>query len=311
MKKERLRSTVTQSIFAVAIPRRISMNKLAITLATVAALSLSTAVFAQTSTTASTPKAMQSAQPRAQATQQVKQSQTHAAKHVKKRHHARHHGSQKGKKVVKHAPATKTVKTKAASWTLFSTRKWPQLLWGHFFQLRVNQSVIKMIPPQFRREVPSFYWVARKEFAMRCQRLITTIIPILLLCASPARAESVDVKYRGLLDLAPFDCTDVTRSSFIRRVCFDKAKSYMLISLNGTYYHYCAIPTTTVEDLMDAESMGRFFNEQVKGRFDCRLNPVPKYWGGPVTRFLAGLLRRRKFPAISQGIYMKFFFSAD
>ena len=51
----------------------------------------------------------------------------------------------------------------------------------------------------------------------------------------------------------------------------------MLISLNGTYYHYCGIPTTTVEALMDANSMGRFFNEQVKGHFDCRLNPVPKY----------------------------------
>ena len=92
------------------------MNKLAITLATVAALSLSTAVIAQTSTTPSTPKAMQSAQPRAQATQQVKQSQTHATKHVKKRHHARHYASHKGRKVVvKHTPAPKPVKTKAAS----------------------------------------------------------------------------------------------------------------------------------------------------------------------------------------------------
>jgi len=80
------------------------MNKLAITLATVAALSLSTAVFAQTSTTTSTPQRVQ-----------PMQSQTHATKHVKKRHHARHYGSQKGKKVVvKHTPATKA-KTKAAS----------------------------------------------------------------------------------------------------------------------------------------------------------------------------------------------------
>jgi hypothetical protein len=101
--------------FASSIPRRISMNKLAFTLATVAALSLSTAAFAQTSTTASSPKAAQSMQPRAQATQQVKQSQTHATKHVNKRHHARHYVSPKGKKIVKHAPATKAMKTKAAS----------------------------------------------------------------------------------------------------------------------------------------------------------------------------------------------------
>jgi Rod binding domain-containing protein len=95
------------------------MNKLAFTLATVAALGLSTAVFAQTSTTASTPQRVQSAQ-----------SQTHATKHAKKRHHTatnkvvrkharglhQHYASQKSKKVVtKHTPANKLVKTKAAS----------------------------------------------------------------------------------------------------------------------------------------------------------------------------------------------------
>ena len=90
------------------------MNKLALALATVAALGLSTAVFAQTSTPASTPQ--RSAQPQPQVTQQVKHSQTYATKHVKKRHYARHYASHKGKKVVvKHTPATKPVKTKAAS----------------------------------------------------------------------------------------------------------------------------------------------------------------------------------------------------
>jgi hypothetical protein len=81
------------------------MNKLALTLATVAALGFSTAAFAQTSTTASTPQRVQSAQ-----------SQTHATKHIKKRHHVRHYASQKSKKVViKHTPATKPVKSKVAS----------------------------------------------------------------------------------------------------------------------------------------------------------------------------------------------------
>jgi hypothetical protein len=81
------------------------MRKLAFALATVAALSLSTAVFAQTTTPAATPKAVQSTQ-----------SQTHVTKHVKKRHYARHYASHKGKKVViKHSPANKSVKTKAAS----------------------------------------------------------------------------------------------------------------------------------------------------------------------------------------------------
>ena len=33
--------------------------------------------------------------------------------------------------------------------------------------------------------------------------------------------DSVGVKYRGPADLAPFGCTDITRSSFVRRVCYD------------------------------------------------------------------------------------------
>jgi hypothetical protein len=81
------------------------------------------------------------------------------------------------------------------------------------------------------------------------------VIAMSLISAS-ARAESVNVKYRGEVDLAPFSCQDVTRSSLIRRVCHDQAESYMLISLNGTYYHYCRIDAGTVSNLMSAESMG-------------------------------------------------------
>ena len=63
--------------------------------------------------------------------------------------------------------------------------------------------------------------------------------PVLLLISAEARSETVDVKYRGPVDLKTFECRDVNRSSFIQRVCYDKAQSYMVISLKGTYYHYC------------------------------------------------------------------------
>jgi KTSC domain len=95
--------------------------------------------------------------------------------------------------------------------------------------------------------------------------------------ASPVRSETVDVKYRGSVDLSPFQCTDVTRSSFIRRVCYDKSNQYMLISLNGTFYHYCEIDAGTVASLLDTPSMGRFYNSSIKGQFDCRVHRVPTY----------------------------------
>ena len=91
------------------------------------------------------------------------------------------------------------------------------------------------------------------------------------------RAETVDVKYRGQLDLKPFACTTIERSSFIRRVCYDTANAYMLVSLNGTYYHYCDIDESTVNSFLAADSMGRFFNASIKGQFACTTGHVPAY----------------------------------
>ena len=100
-------------------------------------------------------------------------------------------------------------------------------------------------------------------------------------CAGPslAGAESVYVKYRGEVHLKSFDCRDIARSSFIRRVCYDEANEYMLINLSGTYYHYCAIDDGTVSALLAANSIGRFFNSNIKGNlnFDWRENRVPEY----------------------------------
>jgi len=94
--------------------------------------------------------------------------------------------------------------------------------------------------------------------------------------STACRAETVDVKYRGPVYLAPFACTDTPRSSFIRRVCYDKPKSYMLIKLQNTWYH-CSIPEGTVNSPLSADSAGRYYNGSIKGQYDCRINPVPQY----------------------------------
>ncbi|MBK7136771.1 MAG: KTSC domain-containing protein [Rhodocyclales bacterium] len=90
-------------------------------------------------------------------------------------------------------------------------------------------------------------------------------------------AETVNVKYRGPVDLAPFQCVSINRSSLVTRVCYDRKEQYMVIGLQGTYYHYCEIDPGTVSALRGAQSMGRFFNSNIKGRFDCRMNRVPTY----------------------------------
>jgi len=63
----------------------------------------------------------------------------------------------------------------------------------------------------------------------------------------------------------------------VNRVCYDRQNEYMLIQLNGTYYHYCGIDSATVSALLAANSVGSDYNARIKGRFDCRITPPPKY----------------------------------
>ncbi|HVR56029.1 MAG TPA: KTSC domain-containing protein [Pseudolabrys sp.] len=102
----------------------------------------------------------------------------------------------------------------------------------------------------------------------------------LFFLASTAHAETVDVKYRGQVDLKPFTCQD-TKSSFVNRICYDAANQYMVILLKDTY-HYCEIPKSTVDALLSADSHGRYFNANIKGTgkdgpYDCRTHKVPSY----------------------------------
>ena len=109
------------------------------------------------------------------------------------------------------------------------------------------------------------------------------VLALATLVTTPVSSEIVDVKYRGAVDLKPFACTDTPRSSFIQRVCYDKGQSYMLISLRGTYYHYCELPPATFEEFVTAPSMGQFYNQRIKGsgsdgrlpgRIGCRCTKV-------------------------------------
>ena len=70
--------------------------------------------------------------------------------------------------------------------------------------------------------------------------------------------------------------------SFVQRVCYDADQQYMIVMLNDTYYHYCEIDDQTVDALINASSVGEYFNQHIKGDgsdgpFDCRTHRVPTY----------------------------------
>ncbi|WP_210241666.1 MULTISPECIES: KTSC domain-containing protein [unclassified Mesorhizobium] len=109
------------------------------------------------------------------------------------------------------------------------------------------------------------------------------IAGVALLAASGLlHAETVDVKYRGPVHLAKFQCTGELDSSVLKRVCYNPEYSYMLIRLKQTWYHYCEIDQGTVDALFAAESKGRFYDSSIKdsgtgGKFGCRDKPVPEF----------------------------------
>ena len=100
-------------------------------------------------------------------------------------------------------------------------------------------------------------------------RCLLSVIGALALIASSG-ASAVSVKYVGEVDLSPYDCTATPSSSFVRFVCFDASSRQMLTKLNTTWYLYCRVSESTVDQWLAARAHGRHYNRYIKGRFDCR-----------------------------------------
>lgn len=63
-------------------------------------------------------------------------------------------------------------------------------------------------------------------------------------------------------------------SSMIRRVVFDEEAGTLLVSFrSGMRYIYAGVSRAVYDALGRAASAGRFFNDEVKGKFACRPDP--------------------------------------
>lgn len=103
----------------------------------------------------------------------------------------------------------------------------------------------------------------------------TATATILYLLTAQTGSETVNVRDRGAVDLGTFECRDISRSSIIQRVCYDRAQSHLIVAIKGIYDQYCDLPAQTFEGLMGAPSMGQFFTRNVEGsasgdRYLCR-----------------------------------------
>jgi hypothetical protein len=102
----------------------------------------------------------------------------------------------------------------------------------------------------------------------------------LLFTAPWEEAEIVGVKDRGTVDLTPFTCQDITRSSVISRVCYDTESRRMLVQRHAAYYSYCDLPKDTLDAFLNAPSMGRYYRANIEvadggGPYACRTLKPP------------------------------------
>jgi hypothetical protein len=102
----------------------------------------------------------------------------------------------------------------------------------------------------------------------------------LIFTAPWQEADVVDVKDRGAVDLKPFNCQDITRSSVISRVCYDSESRRMLVQRLAAYQQYCDLPKDTLDAFLNAPSMGQYFRANIEGAdgsgpYACRTRKMP------------------------------------
>ena len=110
-------------------------------------------------------------------------------------------------------------------------------------------------------------------FSIRDTMVRAAAAILMHLLAAPVVSETVDVGGRESVDLNSFECRDISRSSVVQRVCYDRAQRHLIVSVKGAYDRYCDLPAGTFDAMIVAPSMGQFFNRNIRGapgaRYAC------------------------------------------
>lgn len=110
--------------------------------------------------------------------------------------------------------------------------------------------------------------------------LVLLILLVTFISSCVAQENFVTVKYRDTpvnIASSKFEYLNTDRSSFIDGAWYDKKNEYMIIKLNEVYYHYCGLPKFVWRRFKKAETFGHFYNQEIKGHFDCRVGYIPSY----------------------------------
>lgn len=108
--------------------------------------------------------------------------------------------------------------------------------------------------------------------------LYLTTLLVIFNC-SLASARVINVKFRS-------NPVDVTKNGFenLRKTSsmifdswYDQSNNYLILNIKGKNYHYCGFSAYDWKAFKTADSLGRHYLQNIKGRFDCRIYPYPQY----------------------------------
>jgi len=73
-------------------------------------------------------------------------------------------------------------------------------------------------------------------------------------------------------------------ATLIKDMYYDEENAYLIVRLNHTYYHYCSIPKSVIDEWRNMPKewdirspLKWYYYNYIKGNYDCRINPVPSY----------------------------------
>ncbi len=108
--------------------------------------------------------------------------------------------------------------------------------------------------------------------------ILIGVVILYAIFASPGSGY-VNVKYRddkvniSASNFEPLDKSD----SIVKGAWYDRVNEYLVIKLGSTYYHYCGMPSSAWSGLKSSASLDEYYQQAIKGNFDCRENPIPSY----------------------------------
>ena len=76
-------------------------------------------------------------------------------------------------------------------------------------------------------------------------------------------------------DLSAFDCTEITGSRLLKRVCYDAAHRYLLAEIDGRYYAHCNVDASVLDGLSEAESVPTFYLTEIRAGHKCKAGDLP------------------------------------